>query len=157
MEEFRQLCLFRRQRKGSESEKILKTELPRSIASWSESFEGDPRAKRSRLDAMFQAEQRRIDDAWLVQELMATRLNEQFIPAICTQVAQEVRSVVCQEMAAQDRRWNTPSRSASTVGASPARVAFDDIPGIIDVVLAEDRVRSHAAHFRTVCVSNSSP
>jgi hypothetical protein len=152
VDEFRQLCLFRRQKKWVESDTILKTELPRSIASWSESFQAEPSVKRSRLDAMFQTEQRRIDDAWLVQELMAARLNEQFLPAICTQVAQEVRSVVAEEMAAQDRRLNTPARSSSNVTAGKARVAFDDIPGVIDLVLAEDRIRENARRFETtVC------
>lgn len=152
MEEFRQLCLFRRQKKRIESETILKSDLPRSIASWSESVEADPGVKRSRLDAMFQTEKRRIEDAWLVQELMATRLNEQFIPAICTQVAREVRSVVAQEMTAQDRGLNTPARTASNVGASRARATFDDIPGVIDLVLAEDQARNKSRRFETsVC------
>ena len=53
--DFRQLCILRRQKKWIESDMILNSDLPRSIASWSEIFDGQPAAKKSRLDAMFQA------------------------------------------------------------------------------------------------------
>ena len=150
MGQFRQLCLLRRQRKLIESDMILNSELPRAIASWSQSFDAEPSAKKSRLDAMFQTEQRRIDDAWLALELMTTRFNEQFIPAICSQVAQEVRSAMAEEMAAQDRRQPLPARITNSVSAGRTRVAFDDIPGVIDLVLAEDQIRSNARHMETV-------
>jgi hypothetical protein len=142
--EFRQFCLYRRQKKLIESDMILNSDLPRSIAEWSRSFEGEPSVKKARLDAMFQTEQRRIDDAWLVQDLMAARFNEQMLPNLCMQVAQEVRSVMVEEMATHDRRVPIPARSEVRPAAGRARVAIDDIPGVIDLVLAEDRNRANA-------------
>jgi hypothetical protein len=99
---------------------------------------------------MFQMEQRRIDDAWLVQELMAARFNDQIIPALCMQVAQEVRDVVAEEMATQDRRTLTSVRNSQGASAGRSRVAFDDIPGVIDLVLAEDQIRANARQMETV-------
>jgi hypothetical protein len=153
--EFRRICLLRRQKRWDEAEMLLKQNLPRSIASWSESFEADLDVKRERLDNMFQTEQRRIEDAFLVQELVATRLNEQFIPLICTQVAQEVRSLMAEEPALQDRRHNRPARTVSNARAPKPRVAFDDIPGVIDLVLAEDRIRESARDFESSLVQTN--
>lgn len=152
--QFRQVCLLRRQRKLIESDMILNSDLPRTIASWSQSYDAEPSAKKSRLDAMFQAEQRRIDDAWLVQELMTARFNEHLIPAICMQVVQEVRMAVAEEMAAQKPSTQAASaREFAAAGAGrAARVAFDDIPGVIDLVLAEEQNRANARQLESaVC------
>lgn len=151
--QFRQLCLYRRQKKLSESETILNSELPRSIAEWSRSSDGDPAAKKARLDAMFQTEQRRIDDAWLVQELMASRFNDQLLPALCLQVAAEVRSVVAEVIATHNPRVNLPAPDGISARAGRSRVAFDDIPGVIDLVLAEDRIRANARHMEAAVSS----
>ena len=74
--DFRQLCLLRRQKKWIESDIILNSDLPRSIATWSESAQIDPTAKKSRLDSMFQAEQRRIDDAWFAEKKGTPKKHE---------------------------------------------------------------------------------
>lgn len=100
---------------------------------------------------MFQSEQRRIDDAWLVQELMTARMNDHLIPAICMQVAQEVRLAVAEEMAAQFKPAPMPARNATNPSAGrSARVRFDDIPGVIDLVLAEEQNRANARQLETV-------
>ncbi|HUS36770.1 MAG TPA: hypothetical protein VM680_15590 [Verrucomicrobiae bacterium] len=96
--DFRQLCLLRRQKKWIESDIILNSDLPRSIATWSESAELDPTAKKSRLDSMFQAEQRRIDDAWFAADLVTARLHEEIIPSICAQITEQIRASLAEEI-----------------------------------------------------------
>jgi hypothetical protein len=150
--DFRRICLLRRQKRWNEAEMLLKNSLPRRIAAWSESFDAELQVKSERLDAMFEREQRRIDDAFLVQELVAARLNEQFVPLICAQVAQEMHALIGQDMAGQDRRTNKPAGTVSNTAAQRSRVAFDDLPGVIDLVLAEDRIHNSAREFESSLV-----
>jgi hypothetical protein len=96
--DFRQLCLLRRQKKWIESDIILNSDLPRSIANWSESAELDPAAKKSRLDSMFQAEQRRIDEAYFAADLVTARLHEEIIPSICAQITEQIRASLAEEI-----------------------------------------------------------
>ncbi len=96
--QFRQLCLLRRQRKFIESDIILTSELPRAIAEWSEVSEAEPAAKKSRLDAMFQAEQRRIDDACFTMDLVTNRFKEEILPSICAEVTEQVRATVIEQV-----------------------------------------------------------
>jgi hypothetical protein len=96
--DFRQLCLLRRQKKWIESDIILNSDLPRSIANWSESAELDPAAKKSRLDSMFQAEQRRIDDAYFAADVVTARLHEEIIPSICAQITEQIRASLAEEI-----------------------------------------------------------
>jgi hypothetical protein len=98
--DFRQLCLLRRQKKWIEADMILNSDLPRSIAIWSEVFEGAPASKKAQLDAMFQAEQRRIDDAFLAMDLVASRLKDEIVPSICAQVTEQVRAAVAEQACA---------------------------------------------------------
>jgi hypothetical protein len=96
--DFRQLCLLRRHKKWIESDIVLNSDLPRSIADWSEVFEGEPASKKTRLDAMFQSEQRRIDDAFFAADLVTTRLKDEIIPSICAQVTEQVRATLAEEI-----------------------------------------------------------
>jgi hypothetical protein len=150
--DFRRICLLRHQKRGTEAEMLLKNGLPARIAAWSESFEAELDVKRERLDAMFETEQRRIEDAFLVQELVAARFNEQCVPLICTQVAHEIHSLIDREIAMQDRRPNQPAGTLSNGAAPMSRVAFDNLPGVIDLVLAEDRIPKSAREFESSLV-----
>lgn len=96
--DFRHLCLLRRHKKWIESDIVLNSDLPRSIADWAEVFQAEPSAKKSRLDAMFQSEQRRIDDAWFAADLVTTRLKDEIIPSICAQVTEQVRATLAEEV-----------------------------------------------------------
>jgi hypothetical protein len=218
--DFRQLCLLRRQKKWIESDMILNSDLPRGIASWSEVSEGAPAQKKARLDAMFQAEQRRMDDAFFAMDLVTARLNDEIVPAICGQIAEQVRSAIMAEVQsaisnqlkaavadevrsaipehvrssaptpeanraiiteqvraavaenvraalapellsdfteqalstvaqqaravvleelARERKPTGPLRNVDLAAGRGSRVAFDDVPGVIDLVLAEEQ------------------
>ena len=222
MADFRQLCLLRRQKKWIESDIILNSDLPRSIAGWSEVFDGAPAQKKARLDAMFQSEQRRLDDAYFALDLVTARLKEEIVPAICGQIAEQVRSAIMAEVQlaiatqlktavadevrsavpdhvrstapeqthaiiteqvraavaenvrsvlspnllsdfteqvrstvaqqaravvleelAREHKPAGPLRNADLAAGRGSRVAFDDVPGVIDLVLAEERQREN--------------
>ena len=147
--DFRRICLLRHQKRRAEAEILLKNGLPGRIAAWSESFDAELEVKRKRLDDMFEAEQRRIEDAFLVQELVAARFNEQFVPLICEQVAQEIHALIDQGIAPQDRRPNKPSGTVSNGAGAMSRVTFDDLPGVIDLVLAEEPIHKSAREFES--------
>jgi len=146
--DFRQVCLLRRQNRLGEADAILKAELPRSIARWSASYPGDRDNKSARLDSMFELEQRRIDDAWLVQQLVATQLSEQIIPAVCLQVGQEVRSILGQEVSPREQKRSVAIEPPENPAAIGGRVRFDDIPGVIDLILAENQPVSNSLSLK---------
>jgi hypothetical protein len=98
--DFRQLCLLRRQKKFIESDIILSSELPRAIANWSEAEDTEPAAKKSRLDAMFQTEQRRIDDACFTMDLLTDRLKGEILPAITSELTEQIRVAVLENVRA---------------------------------------------------------
>lgn len=130
---FRQVCLLHREGRTTDSRRILAEELPRSIAIWSRGSGLDPTAKRMALERMFREEQRRIDDAWLVQKWVLDRMSEELIPVLCSRLAEEVRDAVTGQL---DPGHPRPRRPVPTF-ATRSRVAVDDLPGIIDLVLSE--------------------
>ena len=135
---FRRMCFLRRQGKLAASEQILKQKLPRIIAAWSDSCSRDPEAKKLQLDGMFQTEQRRVEDAYTLHELAALRLQEELIPALTRTLSQEMKRTVREQFALQ-----TAQQAAAGPGMAPSgyrpRVAFDDIPAVIDLIVAEEQ------------------
>ena len=133
--DFRRLCVLRRQRRREESEALMRHELPRSIAEWSRQQPGDATAKKAQLDAMFNTEQRRVEDVWMMQDILSSKLVEDFVPVICSRVNEEVRKAISViELMAQDQQ---AARSMTAKPAPALKVAFDDIPSILDLLLAE--------------------
>ncbi len=139
--DFRQFCVLRRQERRADSELILRQSLPQSIAEWSKHDTDNAGVKKARLDAMFQQEQRRIEDACLLNELLSAQLKHEFLPVLCSSVS----AIVGEELrrAGIDRDSDQrPARREPQVPAEPAprsRVAFDDIPSVIDLLLDNDR------------------
>ena len=135
--DFRQVCVLRRQDRRDESDALLRQELPRSISEWSRHDTADANAKRARLDSMFQQEQRRIDDLWVMNELLSARLREEFLPVVCSSVCSTVGEELRRAGAGRDS-VQAPvlrdTRPSATPGAR-SRVAFDDIPSVIDLLL----------------------
>jgi hypothetical protein len=146
--DFRQVCLLRRQKRWREADRILKEELPHSIAGWSASYPADHDTKSARLDSMFELEQRRIADAWLLQQLVMTQLHEQIIPAVCLEVGHEVRSILGQEVSQRDEKHSFAIPTSDNPAAIGGRVRFDDIPGVIDLILTEKPSVSHSLPSR---------
>lgn len=148
MADFRQLCLLRRQKKWIESDIILNSDLPRSIATWSESADIDPGAKKSRLDSMFQAEQRRIDDAWLAADLVTARLHEEIIPSICAQITEQIRASLAEEIRSvvvAEVRAHSPQISKQPPAASLPEPESVAVPTQSHIANFAEQVRSTVA------------
>jgi hypothetical protein len=132
------MCFLRRQGKAAVSEHILKQKLPRTIAAWSEACSRDPGTKKKQLDGMFQTEQRRVEDAYTLHELAALHWQEELIPSLARSLGQEMREAMREQFALRNAQ-----EAASAPAFAPSRyrprVAFDDIPAVIDLIVAEEQ------------------
>lgn len=161
-DDFRQACLFRREGKSAEADEILERRLPETIVAWSRVSGLSEPDRRERLSAMFDAEQKRIDDVWLAQQIILRQMQEVLIPSLCLQVAEEVREVMELQMEhvneALGRLASASARSprpaaerevapglAAPARSSPvapverrARPNFDDLPAIIDELVNQE-------------------
>lgn len=139
--EFRRVCLLRREGRQQEAGRLLAEELPRRIAEWSRLSPETAAHKRVELESMMRDEQRRVDDAWMVQHLVVQRVTEEVVPALIEAIAHEVQAVLSGP-AAQRRAKPilTPGRSGAVAG----RVRLDDVEGMIDAVLDQEARRAPA-------------
>lgn len=133
VEQFREACVLRRNGRQSESEHLLQAELPHKIAAWSKQPLPAGLDRRSILETMFQEEQRRVEEAFFVQKLVATQIEEQLLPKLCFMIAEEIRDVVRSETAGRNRGGSPAGTGLGDVLArrmtqSPARprVQFDE-------------------------------
>lgn len=145
VEDFREACILRKNGRHDESNELLQQILPREIAEWAKLPQPAGVNRRTKLEAMFRDEQRRVDDAFFVQRIVTSQLEEHLLPKLCFMVAEEVREAVRNDVRSFG---NLPGPSKAAAGAdstarpktaSPSRprVRFDDIPGMIDSILRE--------------------
>ena len=164
---FRKACLMKRQGLAGEAGVILDQELPKLIAQWSRTASLPESAKRKELEELFAVEQRRVDDAWMIQNILFAQLRDVLIPSLCLQVTEEVRDLMenhldrktdleeaVQEPAASAVRsasdlavldCNELCSTVEKVVNLPVPVrhrmpapGFDDIPAIIDTMLEHE-------------------
>ena len=126
VDQFREACVLRRNGRHDESEHLLQTELPNKIAAWSKQPMPVGTDRRSALETMFQEEQRRVEEAFFVQKLVATQIEEQLLPKLCFMIAEEIRDVVRAEAQAGKGLVETLSRRRTQSPARP-RVQFDEL------------------------------
>lgn len=161
-ENFRQACLLRREGKAAEATEILEKRLPEVIAAWSRVSGLREPERRDRLNELFEAEQKRVDDIWLSQQIILRQMRDILIPSLCLQVAEEVREVMELQMEhvtaalasisqaptrqiAPPANAGLPAATAKIVklpqmvaGAGRAIPNFDDLPAIIDELISQD-------------------
>lgn len=160
-DDFRQACLFRREGKSTEADEILERRLPETIGAWSRVSGMSEPDRRARLSELFEAEQKRIDDVWLTQQIILRQMQEVLIPSLCLQVAEEVREVMelqlehvneaLGRLAAASVRTARPAVEREVAPGSPmvrlpqvapverrALPNFDDLPAIIDELVSQD-------------------
>ena len=75
VEQFREACVLRRNGRHEESEQLLQTELPNKIAAWSKQPLAVGVDRRTVLENMFHEEQRRVEEAFFVQKLVAAQIE----------------------------------------------------------------------------------
>lgn len=151
---YRQLCVLQRQARRAESNRFLHDELPARILAWAELDGADGAAKARRLDHMFQREQRRLADVWLLEDLMEHRLRTDVLPALSARIDTEVQRAMQRHVpnrtplqtSVRDP-WPASTPEPLSVAASqPARVSVGDIPSIIDLIFEQER-QSGARHL----------
>jgi len=125
VEQFREACVLRRNGRHGESEHLLQNELPNKIAAWSRQPMPPGIDRRSALETMFQEEQRRVEEAFFVQRLVAAQIEEQLLPKLCFMIAEEIRDVVRSETRAGNAFGDLAARRRTQSPARP-RVEFDE-------------------------------
>jgi hypothetical protein len=97
---------------------------------------------------MCQTEQRRVEDAYTLHELSALHWQEELIPSLARTLGQEMRAAMREQFALQSAQEAAAAPDFAPPRYRP-RVAFDDIPGVIDLIVAEEQrdaiLNSHLA------------
>jgi hypothetical protein len=141
---YRAACVLHRQAPGAESQRVLEQDLAESILTWAECDAADGATQTQRLEAMFQQERQRVEDAWFAQELMRQRWHSELLPALSVHIGEEVRKAVRTLPAARPvamgtaRGQPTPAPMRARPEARPARPAAGDIASIIDLLLEQE-------------------
>jgi hypothetical protein len=125
VEQFREACVLRRNGRHEESEQLLQTEIPNKIAAWSKQALPVGIDRRSALETMFQDEQRRVEEAFFVQKLVTTQIEEQLLPKLCFMIAEELRDVVRSE-ARGGRGFEESFTRRLTQSPARPRVQFEE-------------------------------
>lgn len=154
--DYRQACVLHRQARREESQRMLEGVLPESILAWAECDPTDGATQTQRLEAMFQQERQRIEDAWLAQEFAQQRWQAELLPALSAHIGEEVRKAVRTLPAARPvavvpapMHQVAPRIIAQPEprSARPTRTAASDIASIIDLLLEQEcsTARQHLA------------
>lgn len=88
--DFRRVCVLKRDGRVEDSDALLNQELSASIAAWSQASGGDAAAKRLRLQDMFVAEERRVEDAWMIRGWLVPHLKEEIVRELRHELAAEL-------------------------------------------------------------------
>jgi len=126
VEQFREACVLRRNGHLEESEQLLQTEIPNKIAAWSKQALPVGIDRRNALETMFQDEQRRVEEAFFVQKLVTTQIEEQLLPKLCFMIAEELRDVVRSEARAGRGGFDDGFMRRMTQSPARPRVQFDE-------------------------------
>lgn len=148
--DYQRACLLHRQVRRCESRRIMEQDLPLSIYAWAEQAPGDGAEKVRQLDAMFERERARVEDAWAANELIRQQLAADLVPALAQEIAQEVRRAVALQPSPAplaESRIPTPAQLAPPAPMSRVqpRTGATDIPGIIDFLLAQEAAQTRPA------------
>jgi hypothetical protein len=136
--DYRQACLLRREGMAEEAGRLINEKLPKSIATWSREDRRSPQEKKNALRSMFSTEQSSIESWLLVHRTFASKLTDTLIPALRRQVGEEVR----QALSGQAQTFSETGASDDSIlghGQRSEPIRFDDIPGVIDALLAEQQ------------------
>ncbi|KAF0180167.1 MAG: hypothetical protein FD161_945 [Limisphaerales bacterium] len=154
VQDYRQLCVLQRQARRAESDRLLRDELPARILAWAEQDDADGAEQARRLDEMFQQEQRRLADVWLLQELLEQRLRTELLPALSARIDVEVQRAVKRNasclapapVAAPAPQPMPTILPLAETSSRSTRVPVGDIPSIIDLIFENER-QSGARHL----------
>ena len=148
--QFRRGLVLKRMGRVEESQEILENVVPAEIQRWSQANTGQrAEDKKAKLRDIFLREVGRIEDAFLVYDLLAERIEHDIIPALCNQVNAQLYEFFSQyfappqhehsteEMAPREEP-NEATERRKTLPRAVRHVSFDDISGMIDMLLDQD-------------------
>lgn len=149
VERFRAACIQHREKRETESRRIIKEELPELIKSWIKllptSLKEDAKAD---LRDMFTKEQSLVDQGMRLQNVFRETLVKRIIPQVEEQVAAKYRAIYLKEQqkqaldieAARKRPWVKMSSPNSTSEelSRKGRVSIGDVSSMIDAVQQND-------------------
>ncbi len=138
---FRDACILRREQHTAEADRLLHEVLPQRISAWSRASLVSATEQKTKLMTMFAEEQKRVDAALAIQQVLTEKLTRDFVPVLCTQVTEELRAAFETQLEAlrTTLREVRPPAAAVPAPTSRPRIRFDDIPGVIDALLAEQQ------------------
>jgi hypothetical protein len=155
--QFRRGLVLRRIGRLEEAQEILELAVPIEVERWSETVMGlRADEKKTTLREIFLRELGRVEDAFLVYELLTERIEQEIIPALCNQVAAQVNAVLSQYFApvqdggAEAEQAEMPEDTDEVISPVatekpprrvPQQISFDDIPGMIDMLLDREYER----------------
>ena len=153
--QFRIACILRKEDKLDEAVKVINSVLPNLLSQWNQSNTEPSAQKRKLVEQMFQQEMDRVEDAWVTYELVASRLEDQLTKTLSTEIREIKRNIfkILSEIDLARNNAREPDQprylKAFSKGVSffkdrqskrkSNRVPFDDIPGIIDALLDEEK------------------
>ncbi len=149
VERFRAACILHREKRESESRRIIKEELPDLIKSWIKllpsSLKDDAKAD---LRDMFTKEQSLVDQGMRLQNVFRETLVKRIIPQVEEQVAAKYRAIYLREQqkraleieASRKRPWvkTASAQSTSQESSHNGRISITDISSMIDAVQQND-------------------
>lgn len=146
---FRRGLVLRRTGREEEAQEILESIVPEEIRRWSEAdTKLPPEEKKAKLRDIFHRELGRVEDAFLVYELLAERIEQVIVPALCQQVVHELRSTLSAQFTSQQSEPPADplvEKLGKPLPRAPQRVSFDDVPGMIDMLLDREYERRERA------------
>ncbi|MHA3771174.1 hypothetical protein ACXR0O_06500 [Verrucomicrobiota bacterium sgz303538] len=147
---FRRGLVLKRMGRQEEAQEILENVVPAEIQRWSEANTGQgAEEKKAKLRDIFLHEVGRIEDAFLVYDLLSERIEQDIIPALCNQVNAQLYEFFSQYFAPPQQE-HAPEQMVSREEPAEAverrkslpraarHVSFDDISGMIDMLLDQD-------------------
>ncbi|MBM3848069.1 MAG: hypothetical protein FJ405_17500 [Verrucomicrobia bacterium] len=126
--DFRRVCLLKHQGRTAESDSLLQTQLPASIAAWSRDTDHDPILKKRQLQEMFLMEERRIEEAWAVRDLIFDDLKTALLEDV-RQLLETHRLIreATEEQSLTAARSILPETQPTTEGQNPVPIPAPSI------------------------------
>jgi len=98
LQDFREICILRREGCIDQANQLLQTQLPQSILSWQRATSLDANAQRNCLEEMFQQEMRRFDDVWDIYRFLAQRLENELSRTLHDRMQEEIKKQVIHQL-----------------------------------------------------------
>jgi hypothetical protein len=137
---FRRACVLRHQGQVTEARTLLENSMPRSIARWSQVCAEKMTAKRELLNRMFADEQKRVEDASVLCDLLSNGLAESLIPSLRSALSCDMTTALSEDGPGALHRRSAGALSGRSAGRGrPRRVPVDDVAGMIDALLVAER------------------